>query len=258
MVAAEIAVPGEHGRQAAVQVRHGQSLSRRANLETIHHNCDGQPAHAARLDVSVCEYTLRLRVSLRIAFDLDGVLADMDSALAAHAEDFFGKALDRARRAGARTLDRGVLEHGSGPGPGRLEPDAPPAAPALAPYRGRRKLLADAAGNRGRLGEAARRSCHGTAVANHFLTKRPATAGLSAQVQSQRWLVERGFERPSAYVVKGSRGLIAAALGLDIVVDDRPESCRDVIAESSARAILVWRNPSPQHRWLPSASASAW
>ena len=46
--------------------------------------------------------------------------------------------------------------------------------------------------------------------------------------------------------MKGSRGLIAAALDLDVVVDDRAESCRDVIAESRARAILVCRNRSPQ------------
>src|SRR5205823_4190749 len=47
---------------------------------------------------------------------------------------------------------------------------------------------------------------------------------------------------PSVYVVQGSRGRIAAALGLDIVVDDRPENCLDVVADSRARAILVWRN----------------
>ena len=79
-----------------------------------------------------------------------------------------------------------------------------------------------------------------------FLTKRPATAGLSAQVQSQRWLVSKGFERPSVYVVQGSRGLIAAALDLDVVVDDRHENCYDVVVDSSARALLVWREGGQQ------------
>ena len=74
-----------------------------------------------------------------------------------------------------------------------------------------------------------------------FLTKRPASAGVTAQVQSQRWLVSKGFERPSVYVVQGSRGLIAAALDLDVVVDDRHENCYDVVVDSGARAILVWR-----------------
>jgi hypothetical protein len=76
-----------------------------------------------------------------------------------------------------------------------------------------------------------------------FLTKRPSSAGATAQIQSQRWLQSKGFPCPSVYVVRGSRGQVAAALELDVVVDDRPENCLDVIADSKARAILVWREP---------------
>jgi hypothetical protein len=50
------------------------------------------------------------------------------------------------------------------------------------------------------------------------------------------------------FVVTGSRGLIAASLGLDFVIDDRMENCMDVVADSKARALLVWREdakPSP-------------
>jgi hypothetical protein len=47
-----------------------------------------------------------------------------------------------------------------------------------------------------------------------FLTKRPATKGVTAQLQTQRWLEAHGFALPSVYVVQGSRGAIAAALGL--------------------------------------------
>jgi len=47
-------------------------------------------------------------------------------------------------------------------------------------------------------------------------------------------------------VVQGSRGRIAAALALDIVVDDRPENCLDVVTDSKARAILVWRDAEGQ------------
>ena len=79
-----------------------------------------------------------------------------------------------------------------------------------------------------------------------FLTKRPASAGATAQVQSQRWLVSKGFDRPSVYVVQGSRGLIAAALELDVVVDDRHENCYDVVVDSGARSILVWRGQGEQ------------
>src|SRR5919106_3848041 len=75
-----------------------------------------------------------------------------------------------------------------------------------------------------------------------FLTKRPKSAGVTCQLQSQRWLAAHGFPLPSVYVVQGSRGRIAAALGLDVVIDDRPENCLDVVVDSKARAILVWRD----------------
>lgn len=53
-------------------------------------------------------------------------------------------------------------------------------------------------------------------------------------------------------MVQGSRGRIAAALALDIVIDDRPENCLDVVADSKARAILVWRDDQDQ---LPPTAA---
>ena len=59
------------------------------------------------------------------------------------------------------------------------------------------------------------------------------------------------FSLPSVYVVQGSRGRIAAALALDFVIDDRPENCLDVVVDSRARAILVWRGDEKQ---LPSAA----
>jgi hypothetical protein len=46
---------------------------------------------------------------------------------------------------------------------------------------------------------------------------------------------------PSVYVVHQSRGRIADALALDVVIDDRPDNCLDVVLESKARAVLVWR-----------------
>jgi hypothetical protein len=74
-----------------------------------------------------------------------------------------------------------------------------------------------------------------------FLTSRPRTAGDPVQAQSQRWLRARGFELPSLFVVSTSRGKIAAALELDVVVDDRPENCLDIAIDSKARAVLIWR-----------------
>jgi hypothetical protein len=74
-----------------------------------------------------------------------------------------------------------------------------------------------------------------------FLTSRPTSAGRLVQRQSQRWLERKGFALPSVYVVQQSRGRIADALALDVVIDDRPENCLDVALESKARAILIWR-----------------
>lgn len=75
-----------------------------------------------------------------------------------------------------------------------------------------------------------------------FLTQRPSGAGETPQVQSQRWLAAQGFALPSVYVMNGSRGKVADALHLDAVIDDRPDNCLDVVTDSTARAILVWRD----------------
>ncbi len=77
-----------------------------------------------------------------------------------------------------------------------------------------------------------------------FVTSRPRSAGRTVQRQSQRWLERLGFPLPSVYVVHGSRGRIASALALDVVIDDRPENCLDIVLESKAGAILVWRGDS--------------
>jgi hypothetical protein len=76
-----------------------------------------------------------------------------------------------------------------------------------------------------------------------FITSRPSSAGATVQRQSQRWLAARGFALPSLYVVHGSRGKVAEALDLDVVIDDRPENCLDVVLDSKAGAILIWRGP---------------
>jgi hypothetical protein len=43
------------------------------------------------------------------------------------------------------------------------------------------------------------------------------------------------------YVVSESRGKIAASLSLDVVIDDRPDTCVDVSADSNAKPVLLWR-----------------
>jgi len=74
-----------------------------------------------------------------------------------------------------------------------------------------------------------------------FVTSRPETRGATVQRQSQRWLERHGFALPSLTVVHGSRGRVAQALSIDVVVDDRVDNCLDVVLESKAGALLVWR-----------------
>jgi hypothetical protein len=73
-----------------------------------------------------------------------------------------------------------------------------------------------------------------------FLTTRPLVAGDTVQIQSQRWLEANGFPLPSVFVVQRSRGKIADALELDAVVDDRAENCLDVAVDSQALPVLIW------------------
>jgi hypothetical protein len=202
-------------------------------------------------------------MSLRIAFDLDGVLADMEGALVRQAETVFGEEIARALQPGdaapqpeARqerpTDDAADAQDPQAPSSASAAESTPPVARLHMTPRQERQLWRHVAtvqnfwetleetepGIVARLAQ--------TAAARRweivFLTKRPKTIGATSQVQSQRWLVSKGFPLPSVYVVQGSRGRIAAALDLDVVIDDRPENCLDVSIDSKARAILIWRD----------------
>jgi len=72
-----------------------------------------------------------------------------------------------------------------------------------------------------------------------FITQRPWTEGETVQRQTQRWLVAQGFDLPSVLVISGSRGLAAKAIRLDYHVDDNAQNCFDIVADSEARPILL-------------------
>jgi len=213
------------------------------------------------------------QMSLRIAFDLDGVLADMEAALVRHAESLFSEEVARGFQVGAAAsqLDAGSettsrddpsdVQDPQAASPGAAAEGIPAVAKLHLTSRQERRLWRHIAtvenfwetldetepGIVARLARiAAERRWEIV-----FLTKRPKTMGVTAQVQSQRWLVSKGFSLPSVYVVQGSRGRIAAALDLDVVFDDRPENCLDVTIDSKARAILIWRE---DEKALPAAA----
>ena len=195
-------------------------------------------------------------MALRIAFDLDGVLVDMESELIRQSELLFGEAMTR------RLLERPDLERGDEPlgkqdSTSEIVTDNAPHLAKLNMTSRQRRRLWQQVQTVDNFWESLKETEPGmvqrlatlAAVRQWeiiFLTTRPETAGLTAQVQSQRWLEAHGFALPSVFVVRKSRGRIAAALGLDIVVDDRHENCLDVVSDSKARAILVWRGDDKQ------------
>lgn len=191
---------------------------------------------------------------LRLACDLDGTLADMDSALETEAERLFGPGIDlrsslRGRPEGPTSTESPDPTASS---PGMRSPAAPANGGTRLSDRQQRQLWAhvrDIENFWESLGEvepgAVVRLAHAAAERNWevlFITTRPSSAGDTTQLQSQRWLQAHGFELPSVCVVSGSRGRLAAALTLDAVIDDRPENCLDVATDSSAKPYLVWRD----------------
>jgi len=201
--------------------------------------------------------------SKRIAFDLDGVLADMESELVRQAIALFGDAMAREppeRAPDTPAEDPGERDRTAGDGTSRDE--TPPSVKWKLTAQQQRRLWQHVA-SIGNFWETLDEIEPGTvkrlaSIARDrrwdviFLTRRPETAGATAQVQSQRWLASKGFALPSVYVVQASRGRIAAALDLDAVVDDRPENCLDVVVDSGAAAILVRRD---NREALPAAVA---
>jgi hypothetical protein len=181
---------------------------------------------------------------MRIGCDLDGVLADLHTAFAETARRMFPEVADALAAADVAASPPEDEEP--------AEPDgyAPPPEMALS----RRQSDAvwrelEARENFWEsLGEIEPGTIRRLATLTDargweliFLTSRPRSAGRIVQQQSQRWLAGQGYEMPSLFVVHGSRGRIADALQLDVVIDDRPENCLDVVLESKAGAILVWR-----------------
>ena len=197
-------------------------------------------------------------MALRIGFDLDGVLADMESELLRQSKILFGEPM-------TRRLQERAADPGDGPAAepvadppesSETTPDAPAIVQLNMTARQQRRLWQHVESienfweGLAELEPGVIRRLAALAADRRweiiFLTKRPETTGVTAQVQTQRWLESKGFTLPSVFVVQRSRGRIAAALGLDFVVDDRPENCLDVVVDSKARAILVWRDEARQ------------
>jgi len=78
-----------------------------------------------------------------------------------------------------------------------------------------------------------------------FLTKRPASAGDAVQFQTQWWLEQHGYYLPAVITVPGSRGDLANALRLDLVIDDQFVNCAEIIGAGPTKALLMLRDRNP-------------
>lgn len=178
-------------------------------------------------------------MSLRIGFDMDGVLADFASAFRDVEARVLGVAADPDR-----LPDQSESES--------LEEDPQPSDAAFNVYEERRRRQSVWAEIEATVdfwttlkptSEGAVRRLHALTLRHRwevfFITQRPATAGETVQRQTQRWLAGQGFDLPSVLVIHGSRGAAAAALRLDFHVDDTTEHCLDIMTGSPARTILI-------------------
>jgi hypothetical protein len=194
-------------------------------------------------------------IPLRIAFDMDGTLADLSSAYAAVEDQIFGaeSAEHEQPAPEAREEEQHVEESAA-------------AALELKKKQAQRRAAARTATHRDRVwraieatpnfwttlkpidADAIKRLNEMTSELNwevFFITQRPATAGGTVQWQTHKWLVDHGFEMPNVIPLSGGRGKAAAALQLDYLIDDTPQNCVDVLSDSSTRAILLVDQDDP-------------
>jgi hypothetical protein len=163
-------------------------------------------------------------MSLRVGFDLDGVLANFRSAFESAASEVGIASTDGLEDATADPLSsreiRRIWDHVK---------RTPNWWVHLAPYEPAQII---------RLYEMARRLRWEVV----FVTRRPATAGDTVQFQTQWWIEQHGFFYPAVMTVPGSRGELANALRLDVLVDDQIHNCVDVVSASTAKAVLLLRD----------------
>lgn len=166
-------------------------------------------------------------MSLRVGFDIDGVLADFRTAFR-----------ETSRRLSRRTVDESPID-----------PEQPPDGMSAAHVQrvwtaiGRTPQwwLSLQAFERSEI-ERLYRLSRERRWEVYFLTTRPPSAGETPQFQTQWWLEANGFHLPAVLTVPGSRGDLANALRLDALVDDRLLNCMDVIAASKTKAIYLMRD----------------
>ena len=169
-------------------------------------------------------------MSIRVGFDVDGVIANFNKTFRETAVEIDGGAGEdssnpAARPLGAEAMKR-VWDHISRTPQWWLQLEAYEPEQIERIYRTSRERRWEV----------------------YFMTTRPSSAGETTQFQTQWWLESHGFPMPAVLTVPGSRGDAANTLKLDVTVDDRLTNCVDIIAASRSKAILVLRREDPTVR----------
>ena len=198
-------------------------------------------------------------MTVRIGFDMDGVLADFATAFRDVETRLFGgtpTVATEAPEVEAQQEEAQQEEAQQDEVPQASVQQARGASAGQSPHEVRRRR--DAVWNAIHrtldfwttlppLDPGGVRRIHGLMIRHRwevfFITQRPATEGQTVQRQTQRWLVEQGFDLPSVLVISGSRGAAAAAIRLDFHVDDSAQNCLDVVSESRARPLMIVPEP---------------
>lgn len=165
---------------------------------------------------------------LRVGFDMDGVVADFRTAFLNAAADVVGR--QAIRKPSSPLPDFDAVTPADAKKVWKAIAETPNWWLGLPPYEPAQIA---------RLYQLARRFRWEVS----FLTSRIPSAGDSVQFQSQTWLEAHGFYLPSVVTVPGSRGEIANALRLDVVIDDQFLNCLEVVGASQTKAILILRMP---------------
>ena len=183
-------------------------------------------------------------MTVRIGFDMDGVLADFATAFRDVETRLFGGTPTVAAEAPEVEAQQEEAQEAAALPPGSRRARCGGAATRC----GTRFTARLISGRRcGRSDPGAVRRIHALMIRYRwevfFITQRPATEGQTVQRQTQRWLVAQGFDLPSVLVISGSRGAAAAAIRLNFHVDDSAQNCLDVVSESRARPLLIVPEP---------------
>ena len=183
-------------------------------------------------------------MSLRLGFDMDGVLADFGSAFHEIEYELFGA--DVSGGPGPSPEDETEQTPESAE---RTDAGHQAATDAKAVDRRHQAVWRRIRATRDfwtrlkPMDPDAVRRLHALMLKQHwevvFITQRPGTAGETVQRQTQRWLVQHGFDMPSVLVIAGSRGAAANALRLTHLIDDTPRNCLDVKSDSTAMPVLI-------------------